>query len=164
MLDYKIRSFTAKDVRALLELVKELAESRKSLHKVTATEEGLTRCFFGERPTAEAIVAEIAGEVFGFAVFFNSNSTYMAKPCLFLEDLYVRAKYRGQGVGKALLLKVVSLAHERGCARVDWLVYDWNKSASDFYRALGAIVRDEIRPYRLESSAIEALVKSTVSS
>jgi GNAT superfamily N-acetyltransferase len=164
MLDYKIRSCTAKDVRALLELVKELAESQNSLHKVTATEEGLTRCFFGERPSAEAIIAEIPGEIIGFAVFFNTNSTYMAKPCLYLEDLYVKEKYRGHGAGKGLLLKVVSLAHERGCARVDWLVYDWNKSASDFYRSLGAIVRDEIRPYRLESAAIEALVRTSVSS
>jgi len=158
MFEYDIRSFTEKDIGVFLELVKELAESQKALDMVEATEDGYRECFFGKRPYAEAVVAEVAGTVIGYAVFFLTNSTYKAKPCLFLEDLYVSPSYRSKGIGKALFLHVVNLAHERGCVRVDWLAYDWNKPALDFYGSLGATVRGDIRPYRLAQSAMEALI------
>lgn len=161
MLDYKIRFCKEEDIGGLLRLVKGLAESQDALAKVTATEDGLLNCLFGDRPSAEAIVAETKDELFGFAVFFNTNSTYKAKPCLFLEDLYVQPEYRGKGAGKALFLRVASIANERNCARLDWLVLDWNASAIDFYRSLGATARDDVRPYRLEEHAIDLLLSKT---
>lgn len=158
---YAIRPCTDKDIGSLLGLVKGLAESQNSLDAFSATEEGLHNCFFGKRPSAEAVLAEVAGEVVGFAVFFNTNSTYKAKPVLFLEDLYVTAEHRGKGIGKGLFLHVVKLAHERGCARVDWLAYDWNKQALDFYFSLGATAREDVRPYRLLPPVIEKLAASS---
>ncbi len=158
MSGHTIRPLAKHDIGFFLNLVKELAESQKALDKVSATEEGLHDCFFGKRPGAQAALAEVSGEVAGFAVFFLTNSTYKAKPCFFLEDLYVRPHYRGKGIGKALFMHAVRLAHEYGCIRVDWLAMDWNKAAIDFYLALGAIVRDDVRPYRLEYPAIEALI------
>jgi GNAT superfamily N-acetyltransferase len=149
---------TEKDVGIFLGLVKELAESEQNLHKVIATEEGLKNCFFGPRRYAEAVLIEVVEQVIGYAVYFFTNSTYSGKPCLFLEDMYIQPEYRGKGIGKAVFMHIVQLAENHDCVRVDWIAAEWKKEAQDFYLSLGAIVRDTMRPYRLEKPAMEKLL------
>jgi len=154
---FRIRHSTAADVPILLELIRGLAEYERLLAQLGATEEGLRTHLFGARPAAEAVLAEEGASAVGFAVFFQSFSTFLGRPGLFLEDLFVRPEYRGRGYGKALMVFVARCAHERGCGRLEWSVLDWNTPARDFYRRLGARPLDEWVGQRMTGDAIARL-------
>ena len=133
-----LRFAKEKDIPVIYSLIKELAEYEKLLDKVTVTEERLKENLFGKRNYAEVIIAELNGKPVGQALFFHNFSTFMGKPGIYLEDLFVKPEYRGKGIGKALLNKLIEVAKERNCGRVEWAVLDWNKPAIDFYKSLGA--------------------------
>ena len=154
----ELRPATPDDVALLLDLIKELAIYEKEPESAKATPELVHAGLFGESPTAEAVVAEWDGETAGFALFFHNYSTWTGKPGLYLEDLFVREAVRGQGVGKALLLHLATLARERGCGRMEWSVLDWNRPAIEFYESLGAKPQSGWTVYRLDESALERLV------
>lgn len=156
-LNLRIRGAGRADCRLILTLIGELAEYERLAHEVVANESLLAEHLFGERPAAEVLIAEIGGEAAGFALFFTSFSTFLGRPGLYLEDLYVRPAQRGQGVGAALLQTVARLALERGCGRLEWSVLDWNTPAIGFYRALGAEPMDEWTTYRVTGAALERL-------
>ena len=144
-----IRPAEEKDISTIYSFIKEIAEFEKLSHEVEATEEGLKKYLFGERPYAEVLIAEYEGEPAGHAFFFHNFSTFVGRPGIYLEDLYVRKHLRGKGIGKALLLSLIKLAKERNCGRVEWAVLDWNKPAIDFYKSLGAKPMDEWILFRL---------------
>jgi GNAT superfamily N-acetyltransferase len=152
------------DLPLVLAFIRKLAEYEKLSHSVTATEDSLRRSLFGERPAAEAILAYWNDQPAGFAVFFHNFSTFLGRPGLYLEDLYVDPEYRGRGIGKALLLHLVRLARERGCGRMEWAVLDWNRPAIEFYKKLGAVALDEWTTYRLTSGALELLAPTNTTS
>jgi len=149
-----IRPATPADVPLILSLVREIAEYEKLLHEVVATEADVQRTLFGGRPEAEVILAQLAGEPVGFAVFFPVYSTFLAQSGIYLEDLFVRPHVRGKGVGKALLARVASIAVERGYGRVEWSVLNWNEPAIRFYESLGAKPRSGWTIYRLTGDAM----------
>jgi GNAT superfamily N-acetyltransferase len=152
-----IRDATPDDVHVIGELIRALAEYERLSHEVTLDEAELRAHLFGERPYAEVVVAEDGGEVVGFALFFHNYSTFLGKPGLYLEDLFVKTEHRGAGHGKALLAHVARLAVERGCGRLEWSVLDWNEPSIAFYRSLGAVAMDEWTGYRLTGEALRAL-------
>jgi GNAT superfamily N-acetyltransferase len=154
---YTIRPARPGDAVTIAELIRELAIYEKLEHEARATPEGLARHLFGDRPFAEAVVAEHRGDPVGFALFFHTFSTFTGRPSLYLEDLFVRPPHRGHGVGKALLARVARLAVERGCGRLEWSVLDWNAPALAFYRALGARPMDEWTVHRVDGDALRAL-------
>ncbi|SAK56202.1 GCN5-related N-acetyltransferase [Caballeronia catudaia] len=133
-----IRAATPADIPAIFGLMYELAEFEKLTHLFIATEEGVHDALFGARPAAEALVAEQAGEVVGYALFFQNFSTFLGRRGLYLEDLYVRPSMRGSGLGTLMLKKLATLAVERQCGRFEWSVLDWNQNAIDFYEKMGA--------------------------
>jgi GNAT superfamily N-acetyltransferase len=151
-----IRPATPADVATILDLIRELAAYEREPDAVKATVESLYGTLFGPTPSAEAIVAEAEGAVVGVALFFTNYSTWSGKNGIYLEDLYVRPEARGTGLGKALLQRLAAMAVARGCARVEWSVLDWNAPAIDFYRALGAVPKDEWTVYRLDGDALAA--------
>jgi GNAT superfamily N-acetyltransferase len=153
----QIAHATPGDVPVLLQLIRGLAEYEKLSHEVSATAEGLHAALFGPRPVAEAILARVAGAAAGFAVYFHNFSTFVGRPGIYLEDLFVLPEHRGKGIGKALLLHVAALANERGCGRFEWAVLDWNKPAIEFYRGLGARAMDDWTTYRLTGEPLAAL-------
>jgi GNAT superfamily N-acetyltransferase len=148
----------------ILSLVRELAEFEKLLHQVTANEAQLKASLFGERPYAEVLIAWVGEEAAGFALFFHNYSTFLAKPGIYLEDLYVRPPFRGSGCGKALLIHLAQLAVQRGCGRFEWSVLDWNQRAIDFYESLGAKPLDDWTMYRVTGEALEKLARSDTAS
>lgn len=143
------------DLPALVQLIGELAEFEHLSHLCEVTVDKLAPHLFGDNPVAECVVGEIRGEVVGFALFFTNFSTFLAKPGLYLEDLYVRPAHRRSGLGKALLVHLAGLACERGYGRFDWTVLDWNEDAIRFYQKLGATVMPEWRICRLTGEALE---------
>lgn len=147
----------AADVPMILCLIRELAEFERLLDDVTATEAELQRTLFGAHPAAEVVMARLDTEVVGFALFFPSYSTFLAKPGIYLEDLYVRTQFRGRGVGEALLRHLARIAVERQCGRLEWSVLDWNRRALDFYRALGAQPMNEWTVQRVTGEALNRL-------
>ena len=147
------------DVPLLLRFIRDLAAYEKLAHEVRATEEGLRRTLFGERPYAEALVARLAAEPVGFALFFHNYSTFLGKPGIYLEDLFVQPAHRKKGIGKALLQRLAAVAVERDCGRVEWAVLDWNAPSIAFYRALGAVSMDAWTVFRLEGAALQAVAK-----
>jgi GNAT superfamily N-acetyltransferase len=151
-----IRPATPADVPLILGLVRELAEFEREPEAVVATEELLAAALFGERPAAEAVIAEADGMPMGFALFFQNFSTWTGRPGIYLEDLYVTPAARGAGVGTALLRHLAGIALDRGCGRFEWAVLDWNEPAINFYRAMGAVGMDE---WRVQRVAGDALVK-----
>lgn len=153
----RIDAATEEDVPLVLSFVRELAEYERSSHEVVATEENLGEVLFGPERVAEAVVARVDGEPAGMALFFHNFSTWTGLRGLYLEDLYVRPEMRGRGVGRALLAHLARLARERGCARFEWAVLNWNEPAIRFYRSLGALPMDEWTVYRLKGDAIERL-------
>lgn len=152
---FLIRPAAEADVPEIARLIRELAEYEKLLDICDVDETSLRDHLFGERPYVEALVAEVEGAAVGFALYFHNYSTFLSKPGLYLEDLYVEPQHRDGGIGKALLERVVEIAAERGCGRVEWLVLDWNKPAVDFYtEAFGAKPVEGWTVFRLTEEAI----------
>jgi GNAT superfamily N-acetyltransferase len=152
-----IRPAVREDAGRILALIRELADYEKLAHEVVADEAGLAAHLFGERPRAEALIAEVDGQPAGFALFFHNFSTFLGKPGLYLEDLFVRPEYRGLGLGKRLMVRLAKIALERDCGRFEWWVLDWNTPAIDFYRRLGAVGMDEWTVQRVTGDALKAL-------
>ena len=133
----------------ILDFISKLAEYEKLSHEVTATEASLREALFGPRPHAECLIARLDGKPAGFALFFHNFSTFLGKLGIYLEDLFVYPALRGNGVGKALLVRLAAIAKERNCGRLEWSVLDWNIPAQEFYRKLGALPMDEWTVYRM---------------
>ena len=152
-----IRPATPADVPTILRFVRELAAFEREPDAVEATEPMLTNALFGAQPGAEAVIAEGAEGPVGFALFFHNFSTWKGRRGLYLEDLYVTPEARGAGVGAALLRHLAGLALDRGCARFEWSVLDWNEGAIRFYRALGAVGQEEWTVQRVDGAALRAL-------
>jgi len=152
-----VRPAEAQDIDVILQFIRELAEYERLSHEVVADEELLQQFLFGERPAAEAIIAEYETAPAGFALFFQTFSTFLGRPGLYLEDLYVNPSMRDKGIGKALLRYIARLAVERGFGRLEWSVLDWNESAVRFYERLGADAMDDWIVYRLTDDALAAL-------
>ncbi len=146
---HSLRAAEPSDLDAIVALIGELAEFEQLTHLLEVTPDKLRPHLFGERPVAECVVGEVDGEVVAFALFFTNFSTFLAKPGLYLEDLYVRPAQRGTGLGKALLEYLGRLAAERGCGRFEWSVLDWNERAIRFYEDLGATVMPDWRICRI---------------
>jgi GNAT superfamily N-acetyltransferase len=151
-----LRPATPADLPAVVGLITELAVFEKLEHLVVVTPESLHPHLFGERPVAECVVAEADGRVVAFALFFTNFSTFLGKPGLYLEDLYVQPAHRGTGLGKALLQHLGALAVARGCGRFEWSVLDWNERAIRFYEAMGATVMPDWRICRVTGPALAA--------
>lgn len=155
-----IRKAGRADVPLILDLIRALAEYEKLSHECQATEAALAEHLFGARPYAEALIAEADGQAAGFALYFHNYSTFLARPGIYLEDLFVRPEQRGKGLGKALLVRLAQLAVERGCGRLEWAVLDWNEPAIRFYKSLGARSMNEWIVNRVTGEALTALARS----
>jgi GNAT superfamily N-acetyltransferase len=156
-MDLAIRIARADDCATILGFIRDLAEYEKLAHEVVADEAQLRATLFGARPAAEVLIAELAGEAVGFALFFTSYSTFLGKPGLYLEDLFVRPTARSRGVGGALMAALAKLAVERNYGRFEWAVLDWNEPALKFYRSLGALPQSEWTVQRLTGAPLAAL-------
>ena len=152
-----IRPATPDDTPTIAGLIRDLAEYERLVHAVTLDEGRLREHLFGPRPFAEVLVAEEAGKVVGFALFFHNYSTFVGQPGIYLEDLFVRPECRGRGHGRALLAALARLAVQRGCGRLEWAVLNWNEPAIAFYRSLGAVPKDEWALYRLAGEGLTRL-------
>ncbi|CAK7072891.1 GNAT family N-acetyltransferase [Tissierella sp.] len=150
---FKIRFAEEKDVKLILDFIKELADYEKLLHEVVATEEILMDSLF-IRKSAEVIIGEHDGEPVGFALFFHNFSTFLGRPGIYLEDLYVRPEMRGKGYGKIFLSFLAKLAIERNCGRFEWWCIDWNEPSINFYKSIGAVPMDEWTVYRVHNQAL----------
>jgi len=153
----RIERATERDVPLILELIKGLAVYEKLAHEVTATEAGLRETLFGARPAAEVIIGYTGDIPVGFALFFPNYSTFLGKPGLYLEDLFVVPEWRGHGFGRRLLAQLARIAVERGCGRFEWSVLDWNAPAIGFYESLGAKLMDGWSIFRVTGSALTTL-------
>ncbi|MDI1251427.1 MAG: GNAT family N-acetyltransferase [Lacunisphaera sp.] len=149
-----LRSATAADVPLILSFIRDLATYEKLLPEVVATEDSLRLTLFGTAPAAHVVMAEEDGRPAGFALYFFNYSTFLAKPGLYLEDLFVQPEFRGAGTGKALLLHLAKIANARGCGRMEWAVLDWNEPAKGFYKKLGAVPLADWRVMRLTGEAL----------
>ena len=154
---FTLRPATPRDLPVILACIRALAEYERLAHECIATEALLRESLFGERPSAEVVLAFAGDEPAGFALWFQSYSTFLAKPGLYLEDLFVYPQYRGRGLGRRLLRHLAQVAVERDYGRVEWSVLDWNVDAIGFYRSLGAELLDDWRRCRLAGDAIPAL-------
>jgi GNAT superfamily N-acetyltransferase len=152
-----IRPATPDDVATILAFIRELADYEKLSHAVVASEELLHEHLFGAQPAAEVLIGECDGAPVGYALFFRTFSTFLARPGLYLEDVYVQPPFRGRGLGKALLKALAQLAVARGYGRVEWSVLNWNAPSIAFYQSLGAEPLDEWTTYRLTGEALQEL-------
>ena len=152
-----IRPATEADLPTIEHLIRALADYEKLASEVVMDAELLRRNLFGERPYAEVLIADEAGDAAGFALFFHNFSTFLGRPGIYLEDLFVKPEHRGRGFGKALLARLAELAVERDCGRVEWAVLDWNTPAIGFYDRLGARPNSEWTVYRLTGDALRRL-------
>ena len=148
------------DVPLILSLINELAEYEKLRHESVATEASIHKALFGPTPRAEAVIARFDGEAVGFALFFHNFSTFLGKPGLYLEDLFVRPAYRGRAIGKSLLSYLAALAVDRDCGRFQWQVLDWNRPSRDFYESLGAQADPAWVNYRITGDALRRLART----
>ena len=146
------------DVPHILRFIRGLADYEKLSHRCVATEQGLRRTLFSDRPYAEVLIARRNGTPVGFALFFHSYSTFLAQPGIYLEDIFVLPEHRGAGAGKALLRGVAQVARERGCGRLEWSVLDWNQPAIEFYQRVGATVMPDWRICRMGEDEIAKFV------
>jgi GNAT superfamily N-acetyltransferase len=158
--DFRIAPATERDVPAILRMIKGLAEYEKLTHVVVATEAGLRASLFGSRPAAEVVIAYAGDEPAGFAVFFPSFSTFLGKPGLYLEDLFVEPLWRRRGLGRKLLRYVAGVADARSCGRLEWSVLDWNEPSIQFYRSIGAEPLQDWTIFRLTGEALDRLAKT----
>ena len=158
--DFSIRAAEPRDAREILRLIASLAEYEKLADMAVGTVAGLERSLFGPRPACEAIVAERGGRAVGFALYFTTFSTFLCKPGLYLEDLFVEPDERGRGIGKALLARLAQLAVERKCGRLEWRVLDWNEPSIRFYESLGAKLMPEWELVRMTADDFARLAKS----
>ncbi len=155
----EIEPATVADVPDILAMIRGLAEYEKLADQVTATEEVLRASLFGDSPAAEVVFARVGEERVGFAVFFESFSTFLGKRGLYLEDLFVKPEHRGRGHGRSLLAYLARLAVERGCGRLEWAVLNWNTPAIEFYKGLGAAPQDEWTVFRLTEDRFRRLIE-----
>ena len=157
MTDIQIQPATEADVPLILQLIQALADYERLGHEVVATEAMIRESFFGPTPHAQALIARMGGDAVGFAIWFSTYSTFLSKPGIYLEDLFVRPDWRGKGIGRALLQHLARIAVERACGRIEWSVLDWNETAIRFYRSISARAMDEWTVYRLTGDAITRL-------
>jgi GNAT superfamily N-acetyltransferase len=157
---FEIRPAHVEDVPVILQLIRDLATYERAPNEVTATEEQLVVVLFGEQPAAEVLLAFEGQSPVGFAVFFYNFSTWLGRPGLYLEDLFVKPDKRGKGYGRALLVELANIARDRQCGRMEWAVLDWNEPAIKFYRALGAKPMHEWTVFRLTGDGIARLADS----
>jgi GNAT superfamily N-acetyltransferase len=154
-----IRAARREDVPEILRLIRALAEYEKLAHEVVATENLLAAHLFGAKPAAEVLLAEEGGRAVAMALFFQNYSTFLARPGLYLEDLFVEPAHRGKGIGKALLQAIARLAVERGCGRFEWSVLDWNTPSIEFYKRLGARPMSDWTIFRVTGEALRKLAR-----
>lgn len=154
--EFKLRFANESDIPLILNFIKELAAYEVMLDEVTATEEVLYESLF-QRKAAEVIIGEYEGRPVSFALFFQNFSTFLGKPGIYLEDLYVRSELRGKGIGKIILAYLAKLTLERNCGRLEWWCLDWNESSVEFYKQMGAVPMDEWTVYRVAGGALEEL-------
>jgi GNAT superfamily N-acetyltransferase len=155
--DFKIRAATKQDCATILHFITLLAEYEKLANEVVADTDKLAATLFGDKPSAEVVIAEYRDRAVGFALYFTNYSTFLAQPGIYLEDLFVETSMRGKGFGKALLTHLAKLAVARHCGRLEWSVLDWNQPAIDFYRSLGAEPMDGWTVNRLTGAALTNL-------
>ena len=155
--DIRIVPASADDVPLILSFIRALAAYEKLSHEVVATEQSLGETLFGPRPAAEVVIAYAGEDPVGFSLFFHNYSTFLGRPGIYVEDIFVRPDARGRGVGKALLSYVARLAVERRCGRLEWSVLDWNGPAIRFYKGVGAVPMDEWTVYRVTGDALTRL-------
>ncbi len=158
--NFIIRPATIVDVPIILQLIRDLATYERAPNEVTATETQLIDVLFGKKPVAEVLLAFEDEMPIGFAVFFHNFSTWLGRPGLYLEDLFVKPEVRGKGYGRALLIHLAKIARDRGCGRMEWAVLDWNESAIQFYKKIGAQPLDEWQIFRLTRDGIAKLAES----
>lgn len=156
----RVRRAAREDTPVILGFIEQLADYERLRHEVRATEAALRETLFGAQPVAEVLIASLEGRDVGFALFFQTFSTFLARPGIHLEDLFVVPEVRGRGVGRALLAHLAGVAAARDCGRLEWAVLTWNGPAIDFYRRVGAIPLDEWQTYRLDREGIRALAAS----
>jgi GNAT superfamily N-acetyltransferase len=154
---FKIRPANENDAPVILSLIKELAEYERLAHEVVATEDDIRISLFGDHPFAEALVGEFEGVPISFALFFYNFSTFLGKPGIYLEDLYIQPEHRGKGFGRKMLIYLARLARERNCGRFEWSVLDWNEAAIRTYEKLNAKPMKEWILYRLSGDALDSL-------
>jgi GNAT superfamily N-acetyltransferase len=157
-----IKCASVYDIPLILQFIKELAEYEQLFHEVVATEEQLQDTLFGKHSYAEVFLAYLNEKPVGFALFFHNYSTFLAKPGIYLEDLFVRPEARGQGIGKMMLSYIAQLARDRNCGRLEWRVLNWNEPAIHFYNSLGAEAMNEWTIYRLSNEALADLGKDSI--
>src|SRR5438132_3177058 len=158
--NFEIRPARVEDVPVILGLIRELATYERAPNEVTATEEQLVDVLFSEKPVAEVLLAFEKETPVGFALFFYNFSTWLGRPGLYLEDLFVNPEKRGKGYGRALLVDLAKIAYDRACGRMEWAVLDWNEPAIKFYRSLGAKRLEEWTVFRVTRDGIAELAKS----
>ena len=161
-MDYKIYQITRDEVPGLLELIRELARFEKLEHEVEATADSLTASLFGLNSVAGALIGRVDGELAGYALYFFTFSSFIGRPGIWLEDLYVRPAFRRQGLGRAMIEAVARIGAERNCGRFEWTALNWNKNALDFYRKLGAKMMDEWVLVRLNSEGLRRVADRKV--
>ncbi|MEE8434133.1 MAG: GNAT family N-acetyltransferase [bacterium] len=156
---FKIRPAVEVDTPLILHFIRKLAEYEKKADQVRATEADLREMLFAERPMAEVIIGEQDGEAVGFALFFHNFSTFLGRPGLYLEDIFINPEQRGNSYGRAMMVHLARLARERNCARFEWSVLNWNEPAIGFYQKLGAVPKDEWDLYQITGEALERLAE-----
>lgn len=156
--NFEIKPATINDAQTIVDLIKAIADYEKLSDQVMATQESIIEHLFSQKSYAECLIGFENNEPIGFALFFHNFSTFVSKPGIYLEDLFIKESHRGKGYGKKLLLQVIALAKQRNCGRVDWSVLNWNKPAIDFYESLGAIAMNEWTVYRLNEETINKLM------
>ncbi len=159
MHDLTIRAAAEADIPLILQFIRDLAEYERLADHVVATEDLLRTTLFGHPRFAEVIIGEAGGQPAAFALFFHNFSTFLGRPGIYLEDLFVKPEFRGRGYGKAMLARLAAIARSRNCGRLEWAVLNWNESAIEFYKSLGARPMDEWQVFRLTGEALEKLAR-----
>ena len=154
---FTIKPATTHDIPLILSFIKELADYEKLLHEVVATEETLKETLFGDKSHAEVVIGCLDNKPVSFALFFHNFSTFLGRPGIYLEDLFVKPEARGKGIGQKMLGYLANLAKERKCGRLEWWVLDWNETAINFYKKIGAKPMDEWTVFRVTGDALENL-------